>query len=197
MGNIIEFNKNQNFNIIEQLLFKLIKNIEKYKIKNKNNINEKFLDLFYNLQLIYKKIKKNDWLTSKEFDKFINMFNKLLIYDDDFYRYNVLMEYIYIVDITKGKILENDTEYIMSLIDTFYVIDNIDINLYPDLIKKISNSKIKEIINMEDNLEDKNCLMVDIMEQFIFGRNILEIIMLYNNGKNVNMGNTKNGGINL
>ncbi len=193
MGDLIEFKnlKKQNVDItkINLLLSNLENNVTKFIAENRDIIDKNFFDLFYEFKNIRKKLNNVSWLSNKKVEGFINMYNELLKTEDDFNRYSLLLEYIYIFYITKGNILEENNEYVNALLDSFCEMDEIGIKSYPYLVSNPSNSKIKEIIYREQGEESKKIVIEDIIEQLSDGDNILDVIMTQNEEVNDNVNN--------
>lgn len=184
MGNIIDFKniKKENVNLseVKTLLLKLKNDIDEFNEENKDLIDEKFLDLFYQLQLFLSKLNNIKWFTNKKVENFIEKYDSIEKCDDDlFNKYSILLEFIYITSITKGDILDNDIEYVTAMAYSFCEMDDIKISAYPALVESLSNKKLKEIIAKEKTTKSKKLVIEDMIEQLCKGENILEVMMVH------------------
>lgn len=188
MSNITNFDDYKLSPEVKRQLTDKFNKLESDFNKLKNNLDYEYFmdDNFKNLYIEFSKIKKkvNDnsrWIPEEEAKKYL--LNSKLINDSE--KVNLVYEnfiHIYLSDITKGKINDNDEELIKNIIIAFAELEIDIIKSIPSLLKVLFHKEILPII------EKNNCdkyFILDIIDLAEIGKNILEIKMIMEDDEEV------------
>jgi len=170
---------------VHSKILEMFKKIENDVIENEEELkNDKYyiylVNYFYE---VYNKLKDNKWNSSNDL-KFINKFNCLIKEDKLFECINEL-EYVRLYDMLKEKFVNLDEQSINLLIYIPYEFQDLNKKEYEQIIRYLSNKIIKDNINKEKNFKRKKDKIIDYVELYKNGYNLIEIALEDKNNEHI------------
>lgn len=174
MEKIIELNLEENKKINEKILelFSSLNN-EIESFIDEEEVDDKFIDLYDRFININDKVKSRTWINAEKAKLFFKNFEYITNDDYLYNKYSFILEYIHSIDISNGKLLKNDSEFIYNFIRIISVYENLNFLKYKDIIDFISNKKFQEMFRNSDN---KNFLMTKFIDGFLSKYSVNQII---------------------
>lgn len=155
MNKVIEFKKNNNLEINEQLLYlfdELDKEIKIFVNSSEYN-TELFDDLISYFYEVYNKVKNNSY-NNVSTTKFLIKFNSITDEKDKTDKLINSLEYIRLYDILKGNLFKADDEIVKLMLYLPWEFD-IDKEFFNNVIKYFQNDTMKKSINEETDRTKK------------------------------------------
>ena len=162
---------------IHSKMLGIFQKIEKDVIEIEEELkNDKYyiylINYFYD---IYGKLKNNKWSNSNDL-KFINKFGCFEKNDKVFECINEI-EYVRLYDMFKEKFINLDEQSIHLFMYIPYEFQDLNKQEYEQIIKYMSNKIIKDSINKETNFKRKKDKIIDYIDLYKNGYNIIEIAL--------------------
>ena len=155
MNKVIEFKKNNNLEINEQLLYlfdELDKEIKIF-VNSSEYDTELFDDLISYFYEVYNKVKNNSY-NNVSTTKFLTKFNSITDEKDKTDKLINSLEYIRLYDILKGNLFKADDEIVKLMLYLPWEFD-IDKEFFNNVIKYFQNDTMKKSINEETDRTKK------------------------------------------
>lgn len=155
MNKVIEFKKNNNLEINEQLLYlfdELDKEIKIF-VNSSEYDEELFDDLISYFYEVYNKVKNNSY-NNVSTTKFLIKFNSITDEKDKTDKLINSLEYIRLYDILKGNLFKADDEIVKLMLYLPWEFD-IDKEFFNNVIKYFQNDTMKKSINEETDRTKK------------------------------------------
>lgn len=155
MNKVIEFKKNNNLEINEQLLYlfdELDKEIKIF-VNSSEYDEELFDDLISYFYEVYNKVKNNSY-NNVSTTKFLTKFNSITDEKDKTDKLINSLEYIRLYDILKGNLFKADDEIVKLMLYLPWEFD-IDKEFFNNIIKYFQNDTMKKSINEETDRTKK------------------------------------------
>lgn len=155
MNKVIEFKKNNNLEINEQLLYlfdELDKEIKIF-VNSSEYDEELFDDLISYFYEVYNKVKNNSY-NNVSTTKFLIKFNSITDEKDKTDKLINSLEYIRLYDILKGNLFKADDEIVKLMLYLPWEFD-IDKEFFNNIIKYFQNDTMKKSINEETDRTKK------------------------------------------
>lgn len=155
MNKVIEFKKNNNLEINEQLLYlfdELDKEIKIF-VNSSEYDTELFDDLISYFYEVYNKVKNNSY-NNVSTTKFLTKFNCITDEKDKTDKLINSLEYIRIYDMLKGNLFKADDEIVKLMLYLPWEFD-IDKEFFNNVIKYFQNDTMKKSINEETDRTKK------------------------------------------
>lgn len=155
MNKVIEFKKNNNLEINEQLLYlfdELDKEIKIF-VNSSEYDTELFDDLISYFYEVYNKVKNNSY-NNVSTTKFLTKFNCITDEKDKTDKLINSLEYIRLYDILKGNLFKADDEIVKLMLYLPWEFD-IDKEFFNNIIKYFQNDTMKKSINEETDRTKK------------------------------------------
>ena len=155
MNKVIEFKKNNNLEINEQLLYlfdELDKEIKIF-VNSSEYDTELFDDLISYFYEVYNKVKNNSY-NNVSTTKFLTKFNSITDEKDKTDKLINSLEYIRLYDMLKGNLFKADDEIVKLMLYLPWEFD-IDKEFFNNVIKYFQNDTMKKSINEETDRTKK------------------------------------------
>lgn len=155
MNKVIEFKKNNNLEINEQLIYlfdELDKEIKNFVNSSEYN-EELFDDLINYFYEVYNKVKNNSY-NNFNTTKFLTKFNCITDEKDKTDKLINSLEYIRLYDMLKGNLFKADDEIVKLMLYLPWEFD-IDKKFFNNVIKYFQNDTMKKSINEETDRTKK------------------------------------------
>lgn len=179
MDKVIEFNNADYVKFDNKKIVDLFDEIN----KSIQNLDEEDLNAIYDLisyfNRVYESVKNNSWLNSFLLEKFYSKFNTITYKNDIYDKVLYQLEYIRLIDITKGEELKEDDEYIKLIVASLSNIEDVNILTYNKVIHDLNNPIIKEIINKLESFDDRMHEMIGIISLLFENKTCSDIKLLY------------------
>ena len=170
---------------VHSKILEMFKKIENDVIENEEELknNKYYIYLVNYFYEVYNKLKDNKWNSSNDL-KFINKFNCLIKEDKLFECINEL-EYVRLYDMLKEKLVNLDEQSINLLIYIPYEFQDLNKKEYEQIIKYLLNKIIKDNINKEKDFKRKKDKIIDYVELYKNGYNLIEIALEDKNNEHI------------
>ena len=170
---------------VHSKILEMFKKIENDVIENEEELknNKYYIYLVNYFYEVYNKLKDNKWNSSNDL-KFINKFNCLIKEDKLFECINEL-EYVRLYDMLKEKLVNLDEQSINLLIYIPYEFQDLNKKEYEQIIRYLSNKIIKDNINKEKDFKRKKDKIIDYVELYKNGYNLIEIALEDKNNEHI------------
>lgn len=155
MNKVIEFKKNNNLEINEQLIYlfdELDKEIKNFVNSSEYN-EELFDDLINYFYEVYNKVKNGSY-NNVSITKFLTKFNGITDEKDKTDKLINSLEYIRLYDVLKGNLFKADDEIVKLMLYLPWEFD-IDKEFFNNVIKYFQNDTMKKSINEETDRTKK------------------------------------------
>lgn len=161
---------------IHKEMLNIFNDIHKY-IHSQNMINtsnEDIVELINDFNVIYDKLKKDEWNNPSDII-FLKKINNVTKSDVKLKEYLNKMEYIKIYDILKKELTDLSEEQIRLLISSTSIFDDLDDSMYKNIVKCFSNSLIMKDLNEPMDFQNRVNKLVDYIECIQMGEDPINV----------------------